>query len=55
VFANTIDKIIDVFVEAQIKTDICINNMAVSSNGEDIFKLFIDPSAEFHTLNQQLS
>lgn len=50
-FVGAIDRIVDIFVEGQIKTDISINNMVVSSIQEGCLKLFIDPSAEFHRIH----
>jgi hypothetical protein len=41
---------VDSFVEAQIKTDISIHSMAVSSIEEGCIKLFVDPAAEFHRI-----
>lgn len=50
-FVTAIDHIVDNFVEGQIKTDISINNMAMSSIQEGCLKLFIEPSAEFHRIH----
>lgn len=41
----SIDKIIAILIEGQIKTDISINNIAISHVGENRIKLFIDPEA----------